>query len=353
MSSREEPLADLAAGHETALASCEGRVRDLEAHAHRGLVDGERRPRLHLRGIAQRVGDAQRLDARDRDDVPGRGFRHRHTREPREAEHLEYPAAAPLAVAIHDDDGDVASDRAALDPADADGAHIARIGERADLHLEGAVPVDAGRGDIGDDGLEEHLHVAALVTVIRAAARVAPQGGGEHHAEVELLLARPQAIEEVEGLVHDPRRARAGPVDLVHDHDGLETAREGLLGHEARLWHGAVHGIDEQQHGIHHRQDPLHLAAEIGMSRGIDDVDPIVPPAQRRILGEDSDPALPLQLVRVHDAFDAPRALAQGPGLLQQAVDERGLAVVDVCDDGDVAKSFRQTDASRHGRSGT
>ena len=272
--------------------------------------------------------------------------------QPREAEHLQDPAAAPLAVAIHDDDGGVAPDHAALDPADADGAHIARIGERADLHLEGPVPVDAGRGDIGDDGLEEHLHVAALVTVIRAAARIAPQGGGEHHPEVELFLARPQAIEEVEGLVHDPRRARAGPVDLVHDHDGLETAREGLLGHEARLWHGTVHGIDEQQHGIHHRQDPLHLAAEIGMSRGIDDIDPIVPPAERRILGEDGDPALALQLVRVHDALDASCALAERPGLLQQAVDERGLAVVDVGDDGDVAKSFRQVDASRHGRSG-
>jgi hypothetical protein len=83
------------------------------------------------------------------------------------------------------------------------------------------------------------------------------------------------------------------------------------------------------------------------MSGGIDDVDPIVPPAERRILGEDGDPALALQFVRVHDALDAPRALVQGPGLLQQAVDERGLAVVDVGDDGDVAKSFRQVDCLR------
>ena len=33
-----------------------------------------------------------------------------------------------------------------------------------------------------------------------------------------------------------------------------------------------------------------------------------------------------------------PLVVAEGAGLLQQAVDQRGLAVVDVGDDGDVAK---------------
>ena len=37
-------------------------------------------------------------------------------------------------------------------------------------------------------------------------------------------------------------------------------------------------------------------------------------------------------------ALDHPLVFAEGAGLLQQAVDQRGLAVVDVRDDGDVAK---------------
>ena len=42
--------------------------------------------------------------------------------------------------------------------------------------------------------------------------------------------------------------------------------------------------------------------------------------------------------LRIHDAFGDALVLAERAGLLEQAVDERGLAVVDVGDDGDVAQ---------------
>ena len=55
-------------------------------------------------------------------------------------------------------------------------------------------------------------------------------------------------------------------------------------------------------------------------------------------LGEDGDAALALEVVGIHGALDHALVLAVGAGLLQQPVDQRGLAVVDVGDDGDVAK---------------
>ena len=53
--------------------------------------------------------------------------------------------------------------------------------------------------------------------------------------------------------------------------------------------------------------------------------------------------ALALQVVRVHHAFGDLLVLAEGAALAQRLVDQRGLAVVDVGDDGDVA------DLSGHG----
>jgi hypothetical protein len=41
--------------------------------------------------------------------------------------------------------------------------------------------------------------------------------------------------------------------------------------------------------------------------------------------------------VGVHDPLGAGAAAIEGAGLLQQAVDQRGLAMVDVRDDGDIA----------------
>ena len=60
-------------------------------------------------------------------------------------------------------------------------------------------------------------------------------------------------------------------------------------------------------------------------------------------LAEDGDAALALEVVGIHGAFDHPLVLAVDAGLLQQPVDQRGLAVVDVRDDGDVAKVHKNS----------
>ncbi len=55
------------------------------------------------------------------------------------------------------------------------------------------------------------------------------------------------------------------------------------------------------------------------------------------VFGEDGDAALALELVGVHDALGEGLVGAEGAGLAEKLVDEGGLAVVDVGDDGDVA----------------
>src|SRR5690606_38318045 len=92
-----------------------------------------------------------------------------------------------------------------------------------------------------------------------------------------------------------------------------------------------------------HRQHPLHLAAEIGVARRVDDVDPELlaggrAPADGGVLGEDGDAAFLLQVVAVHHPLGQLGAFAQGVRLLEQLVDQGRLAVVDVGDDGDVAE---------------
>ena len=66
------------------------------------------------------------------------------------------------------------------------------------------------------------------------------------------------------------------------------------------------------------------------MTRGVDDVDAVVPPADRGVLGEDRDAALAFDRIRVHHPVDQRLARIEGAGLAQQLVDERGLAVIDI-----------------------
>ena len=76
----------------------------------------------------------------------------------------------------------------------------------------------------------------------------------------------------------------------------------------------------------------------------------------RGVLGENRDPALALEFVAVHGAFSNAFVGAERATLVQQGVDQRGFAVVDVGDDGDVTSerigdrhltSIRGTDALR------
>jgi hypothetical protein len=70
------------------------------------------------------------------------------------------------------------------------------------------------------------------------------------------------------------------------------------------------------------------------MPEGVGLVDEV---ADGGVLREDGDPALLLQIVRVHDPFVEVLVGADGAGLLEESVDERGLPMVDVGDDGNVA----------------
>ena len=134
--------------------------------------------------------------------------------------------------------------------------------------------------------------------------------------------------------------ALVGAVDLVDDDDDAVTQLQRAGEDEARLRHGALSGIDEQDNAVDHLEDPLDLSAEVGVARGIDNVDLGVAVADGGVFGEDRDAALTLEVVRVHDAVDDLLIFAVHAALLEHFVDEGGLAVVDVGDDGYIAKFF-------------
>ena len=134
------------------------------------------------------------------------------------------------------------------------------------------------------------------------------------------------------------RRARVAAVDLVDRDDDRQAARHRLLEDVAGLRQRPLGGVDEEQHRIDHQQRALDLAAEVGVARRVDDVEPDAGVVDRRLLGEDRDALLALEVARIHDAVDDGLVRAEGAGLAQHRVDQRGLAVVDVRDDGDVAQ---------------
>ena len=131
-----------------------------------------------------------------------------------------------------------------------------------------------------------------------------------------------------------------GPVDLVDDHDDPVAQLQRTAQHEAGLRHRPFGGIHQQDDAVDHLQDALHLAAEVGVARGVNDVNLGVAVLDSGVLGQDSDAALPLQVVGVHDALHRLLILAVHAALLQHLIHQRGLAVVNVGDNSYVSQFF-------------
>jgi hypothetical protein len=112
------------------------------------------------------------------------------------------------------------------------------------------------------------------------------------------------------------------------------------LKHKTGLRQGAFGGVNQQDGAINHRKGPLHFAAEIGMARGVHDVDFNALVDNGAIFGGNGDAAFALQIHAVHDPFIHLLALAKQAALTKHGIHQGGFTMVNVGDNGDVAKLF-------------
>jgi len=219
---------------------------------------------------------------------------------------------------------------------DADATLVAAVVDRANLQRNRALGVHLGGGNLRKDGVEQRHHVH--VAVVGIEARVTVHGRCVHHGEIKLLVRRAELDHEVEHLVNRTLGIGVRAVDLINHHHDAQAALKRVRQDEARLRLGALVRIDDQQRAVGHVQHALNLAAEVGMAGRVDDVDLHAFIRNRDVLRQNGDAALALLIVRVEHTLFNVLIFAKHVRRPQQTVHERGLAVVNVSDDRDVAE---------------
>src|SRR5690554_1511751 len=204
-----------------------------------------------------------------------------------------------------------------------------------DLHLQRSLGIILGRRNVLHDRFEKRTHVGGLVFELLLG--VTGQTRGVNHREVQLLIVGLQIAEEIEDHVEHRVGTCVGAVNLVDDHNRLKSQFERLAQHELRLWHRALKRVDQKQHRVDKFEHTLHFTAEVGVTRGVDDVDTVAFPVDSRAFGHDGNATLFLKIVGVHRALSQLTVAGHGSALLEKLVDKGGLAVVDVRDDGDIS----------------
>ena len=227
---------------------------------------------------------------------------------------------------------------AAMQATNADATFVAAVVDGAHLHRNRAISVDVGRRNFLQNGIEQrnHVHIAVVVFI----TSVAIHGRSVDNREIELLVGSAKLDHEVEYLVDGGFGVGVGAVDFVHDNHDAQAGLESVRKHETRLGLGALICVDDEQSAVGHVQHALDLTAEVGVARGVDDVDLHALVVDGDVLRQNGDAALTFLIIRVEHALLDLLILAEHVGCAQKAVDHRGFAMVDVRDDCHVAKVF-------------
>ena len=331
-----EPRDQRARGHLVALGAGERRGVDPERHRERRLVDDGHRQRPRVVEVGDRLADRHLGQAGERDDLARAGLVGGNAVERLGHVELGHARGLDRAVGAAPRDLLALADRPVLDAQQREPADVGRGVEVRDERLQRVVGVVGGRRHRREQGLAERAEVVGELVGREPGLPCARVGVDDR--ELDLRLVGVEVEEELVDLVHDLLGARVGPVDLVHDEHDREPRLERLAQDEARLRQRALGGVDQEQDAVDHRQAALDLAAEVGVARGVDDVHLRVADLDGRVLGQDRDALLALEVHRVEHALGDVLVVAERAGLPEQRVDERRLAVVDVRDDGDVPK---------------
>ena len=239
---------------------------------------------------------------------------------------------APIA-----NDGDLGAlaDNAVANATNSDAADEVVRGEVGDQHLQWMAWLVHWCGGGNENAIKEWDQVGArLLHVTRGGTGT---GIRIDDWEVDLLLVRTEVQEELVDLVDHLLDARIGAVDLVDDEDDGERSCQCLREDVARLWEWPLGGIHQEEDGVYGEEASLHLSAEVGVPRGVDNdhADPLE--IDGGLLGEDRDPLLALKVAAIHDALNELCIGPEGAVLAKEAIDQGGLAVVNVRDDTDRA----------------
>ena len=135
-------------------------------------------------------------------------------------------------------------------------------------------------------------------------------------------------------------RACAGQVDLVENRDDLEILLDGEVRVDDGLGLHALGGIDDEQRAFTGLERPADLVAEVHVPGRVDEVEHVLLAVVHMHDSDsgslDRDATLALEIHRVEE-LRLGLAIADSLGGLKEAVGQRGLAVVDVGDDGEVS----------------
>ena len=225
-----------------------------------------------------------------------------------------------------------------VDLTNADTPYILVVINRTDQNLCLCIRISLRRRDVIQNGLEQWLHIhIRIVQVLLCISRTCRC---IQEWTVKLLVGCIQIHQKFENLVHNLLRTCFRTVNLIDTYDNRQIQFQCFTQNEFGLRHRALVCVYQKDNAVYHLKNTLYLAAEVRMSWCIDNVDLGAVVINSRILGQNRDTSLTLNIVRVHDTIDYFLIGTEYTALAEQLVYQRRFTVVNVSDNCNVSDIF-------------
>ena len=222
--------------------------------------------------------------------------------------------------------------------ADTDPSHIFIVVDGADQYLGIRFWIALRSGDIFQDSLKKRSHI--FRRVLKVKNRMTGFCGRIEERTVKLLVGSVQIHQKFQYLVDHFVGTGFGTVNLIDADNDMKIQLQGFFQYELGLGHCALKSVHKKDHAVYHFQHTLYLSAEIRMSGGVDNVDLNALIMDGRVLGQNGDAALALDIIGIHDTLLNLLILAENAALFQKLVHQSCLSVVNVSDNGHVTHIF-------------
>ena len=217
-------------------------------------------------------------------------------------------------------------------------SYIFIVVDGADKNLGISIRITLRSRDIFQDCLKQRSHILWCICKIQNCMTCFC--GSIQERAVKLLIRSLKIHKEFENFIDNLIRTCFRTVDLVDADNNMQIQFKSLFQNEFSLRHGTFKSIYQKNNAIDHLQYTLYLATEVCMAWGIDDVDFYSFVVDSSVLGQNSNSALALNVIGVHDTFLNFLVFTEYTALLQKLIHQCGFAVIDMGDNGYVAYIF-------------
>ena len=214
---------------------------------------------------------------------------------------------------------------------DTDTADIFIVIDRTDKNLGIGIRISGWSRNIIYNRIKQRFHISSRFFIRSGSNSLF--GRSKDKWAVKLLLIGIEVNEKFQNLIDNFSRTSFRTVDLIDTDNDRKAEFQRFFQYKFCLRHRPFKGIDYKNDTVYHFEDTFYFAAEISMSRGINNIYFNIIIMNGCIFRKDGNTTFSFNIIGVHNTFRNFLIFSEDSALFEQFIHDGCFSVIDVGND--------------------